>query len=649
LIVAAGQSGRPSQQEPLAVFTKSVILGTAGHIDHGKSALVKALTGTDPDRLKEEQERGITIDLGFAGLPFPERGLLVGIVDVPGHERLIKNMLAGAGGIDILLMVVAADEGVMPQSREHLAICAMLRIKRGIVALTKADLVDAEWLKLATEDVKTFVKGTFLEGADIIPVSSRTGLNLDLLKEKICGLAAEVTPKPVRGIFRLPVDRVFTQKGFGTVVTGTALSGSVRVDEAVEILPSGIRTRVRGLQTHGSGVEQAYAGQRIGMNLQGVERETLKRGDVVAPPDRFEPTLAVDARLQVLAEAPAVKSRSRVHLYSGSSETVARVVIYGADEVRAGESCLCQFRLEGPLVCLSGDRYIIRRFSPLETIGGGEILDPHPVRRKRDMGLEDLELFEKGALPDRLAVLVKRAGYMGCGLLQAEGFFNAELPEIGSAIDSLAARGLLIRGRGRLFHGDVVVRFGQELREILKAYHAANPLKSGMPKEELRTCLISVSAEEESVFDLLSVVEGIAVERDVVRLRDFDAARAASYGGAGDRIVSTLEKAGFQPPMKPELAAELGMSVKEADAALRLLAREGALVRINDSMYITRERYDRMIGLLRGFFAGKREMGVSEFRDLLGASRKYSIPFLEYLDSNRVTLRVGDVRKFMLK
>jgi selenocysteine-specific elongation factor len=647
--MAAGQSGRPPQHDTPPAFAKSVILGTAGHIDHGKSALVKALTGTDPDRLKEEKERGITIELGFAGLPFPEQGLLVGVVDVPGHERLIKNMLAGAGGMDILLMVVAADEGVMPQSREHLAICAMLGLKRGIVALTKADLADADWLKLVTGDVKNFVKGTFLEGADIIPVSSRTGLNLDLLKEKIRGLAAEVTPKPVKGIFRLPVDRVFTQKGFGTVVTGTALSGSVRVDEAVEILPSGIRTRVRGLQTHGSGVEQAYAGQRIGMNLQGVERESLKRGDVVALPDRFEPTLAVDARLRVLAGAPVLKSRSRVHLYSGASETVARVVIYGADEVRAGESCLCQFRLEEPLVCLSGDRYIIRRFSPLETIGGGVILDPHPVRRRKDMGLEDLELFEKGSLRDRVAALVKRSGHRGCGLLQAEGFFNAELPETGSAIDSLVACGLLVRGRGRLFHRDVVARFGQQLRDVLKAYHAANPLKSGMPKEELRTGLVSVPAEEESVFDLLPVVEGLVVERDVVRLGDFDAARAASDKGAGGRIVSILEKAGFQPPMKPELAAELGMSVKEADAALRLLAREGALVRINDSMYITRGHYDRMIVLLRGFFAERREMGVSEFRDLLGGSRKYSIPLLEYLDSNRITLRVGAVRKFMLK
>jgi len=647
--MGAGQSGpgAPGPANPAPV--KGVILGTAGHIDHGKSALVKALTGTDPDRLKEEKERGITIDLGFANLSFPGKNLVVGVVDVPGHERLIKNMLAGAAGIDILLMVVAADEGIMPQSREHLAICDLLKIKNGIVVITKADLVDGDWLQLVTEDVKGFIKGSFLEGADIIAVSSKTGLNLDLLKQKICELAANVTPKLVKGLFRLPVDRVFTQKGFGTVVTGTALSGAINVEDAVEILPAGIRSRVRGLQTHGSSVTQAYAGQRIGLNLQGVERELLKRGDVVVAPDRFTPTNAVDARLRLLGDAPAVKSRSRVHFYCGTSETIARIIIYGTDEIRAGETRFCQFRLEDPVVSLSGDHYIIRRFSPLETIGGGQILDPHPVRRRKKMGIEDLELFDKGSLPARIEELVRRAGARGYGVLQIQGWFSAELPEIESGIDRLVNKGMLTRNRGRLYHRDIIAALGLRLKEILGKYHSANPIKPGMPREELRASVMSGAGEGDGIFELLESMDGIVFEKEIVRLKTFNVSLSASGAGVRDRIISLLDRSGFQPPVKPELAQELHISEKEAEDMLKLLAGEGALVRINDSMYITRAQYDRMIGLLRRFFTAKSEMGVSEFRDLLGTSRKYSIPFLEYLDSHKITLRVGDIRKFMLK
>ena len=363
--MAIGQAGPsfPSNSSGGSAAIKSVILGTAGHIDHGKSSLVKALTGVDPDRLKEEKERGITIDLGFANLFYPEDNLTVGIVDVPGHERLIKNMLAGAGGIDIVLLVIAADEGVMPQSREHLAICQLLRIKAGIVVITKADLVDDDWLQLVSEDAKKFVENTFLENAEVIPVSSKTGFNLELLKEKVRSLAVSVMPKLIDGIFRLPIDRVFTLKGFGTVVTGTALSGTTALDSPVEILPSGIKSKVRGLQTHGKGVDKAYAGQRIGLNLQGVDRELLQRGDVVVAPDRFVPTQAVDAKLEMLKDAPVVKSRSRVHFYAGTSETIARIIIYGSDEVKAGESCYCQFRLEDPVVTLGRPIYYKEIFS----------------------------------------------------------------------------------------------------------------------------------------------------------------------------------------------------------------------------------------------------------------------------------------------
>src|ERR1700690_3447999 len=626
--MAIGQAGPsfPGNSSGGSAAIKSVILGTAGHIDHGKSSLVKALTGVDPDRLKEEKERGITIDLGFANLFYPEDNLTVGIVDVPGHERLIKNMLAGAGGIDIVLLVIAADEGVMPQSREHLAICQLLRIKAGIVVITKSDLVDDDWLQLVSEDARKFVENTFLENAEVIPVSSKTGLNLELLKEKGGSLAVSVMPKLIDGIFRLPIDRVFTLKGFGTVVTGTALSGTTALDSPVEILPSGIKSKVRGLQTHGKGVDKAYAGQRIGLNLQGV-----------------------DAKLEMLKDAPVVKSRSRVHFYAGTSETIARIIIYGSDEVKAGESCYCQFRLEDPVVTLSGDRYIIRRFSPLETIGGGAILDPHPLRRKKKMGTDDLELFETGTLQEKIETLVKRFRAQGCKIWQIEGWFHVNLPEIASTIDRLVGKGLLIRSHSNLFHKECTGAFRDSLKSLFKQFHDENPLKTGIPKEELKARLrLEIKAGDE-IFDLLPKIEEISLDKEMVRLKGFQVSLSTADQGVKGKIVSMLNREGFQPASKAELAKTLAISENEAGDLLKLLTQEGSLVRINDATFIAKEQYDRMIGLLRGFYAKKPEMTVAEFRDLLGTTRKFALPFLEYLDSHKITLRIGDIRKFVLK
>ncbi len=624
---------------------KSVILGTAGHIDHGKSSLVKALTGIDPDRLKEEKERGITIDLGFANLSYPD-GLTVGIVDVPGHERLIKNMLAGAGGIDIVVMVIAADEGIMPQSREHLAICELLKIKAGIVALTKADLVDADWLSLVTDEARDFVKGTFLENAEIVPVSAKTGMNIDELKEKIREVAGKVKPKLTEGLFRLPIDRVFTLKGFGTVVTGTALSGTITLDAPVEILPSKIASKVRGLQSHGKSVEKAFAGQRIGINLQGVDKELLKRGDVVVTPDRFIPTRVIDAKLNMLGDAPAVKSRSLVHFYSSTAETIARIIIYDKDEIKARESCYCQFRLQEPVIVLSGDRYIIRRFSPLETIGGGEILDPYPVKRKKKEGIEDLITIEKGSLKDKIEIKVKKMNFNGCAVSEIERWMQGDIPEIRSAIEQLAKEGKLIKSQDVLFHRDSFNSFRDIAKSTLSRFHKENPLKSGISKEELKAKMPFPTAR---FFNLITMMDDIVTEKDILRLKDFKASFSQADEGIKGRIISALNKDGFQPPMKSELAQKLSISEKELTDLFKLLAKEGATVRINDSMYITKEQYNKMIDLLRDFYSKKKEMTVAEFRDVLGTSRKYALPFLEHLDSSRITLRVGDIRKFMLK
>ncbi|KAF0184191.1 MAG: selenocysteine-specific elongation factor [Nitrospirae bacterium] len=630
------------------VQKKSIILGTAGHIDHGKSSLVKALTGTDPDRLKEEKERGITIDLGFASLSYPD-GVRVGIIDVPGHERLIKNMLAGAGGIDVLMMVIAADEGIMPQSREHLAICEMLKIKSGFIALTKADLVDADWIELVSDEIREFAKGTFLDGTEILPVSAKSGLNLDLLKEAIHARALSVSPKLSKGIFRLPIDRVFTLKGFGTVVTGTALSGTIAVDSLVEILPSGIESKVRGLQSHGEMVDAASAGQRIGINLQGVDRELLNRGDVVVPPGRFIPTTAVDAKLELMKDAPPVKSRSRVHFYCGTAETVARVILYDREELAPGESSFCQFRLEHPVVVLSGDRYIIRRFSPLETIGGGAVLDPQPVKRKRKAGTDDLVVFEQGSLRDRIEMLIKRAGYAGRTVAHIEGWIQGNLPDLQSAIDQLVGKGICIRAQDTIFHRDTITAFRDHLVGQLTAFHKENPLKPGLPKEELKARFRAVLKGEEKTFLLIPFIPEVTLDRDLLRLSGFRVSLSEGDENVRGRILAAIEKEGFLPPLRTELAERLLLADKELGDLLKLMAAEGQLVRINDSLHITAGLYRKMIELLRAFYAKKPEMTVAEFRDLLATSRKFALPFLEYLDSHRITLRLGDVRKFMLK
>lgn len=622
-----------------------VILGTAGHIDHGKSSLVKALTGIDPDRLKEEKERGITIDLGFADLHYPD-GLIVGIVDVPGHERLVRNMLAGAGGIDLVLLVIAADEGIMPQSREHLHICNLLKIKSGLIAITKADLVESDWLGLVEDEVKNFVKGTFLDGAPIVPVSSRTLQNVDLLKEKIRDVALQVEPKPTKGLFRLPIDRVFTLKGFGTVITGTAISGSISADEPVEILPSSIKSKVRGLHSHGKPIQTAYAGQRVAINLQGVDKDEIKRGDSVVLPERFTPTRKIDANMELLSDAPAVKTKSLVHFHLGTSETIARIILVGKAEVRAGERCYCQFRLREPVIAMSGDRYIIRRFSPVETIGGGEILDPLSFRRSRKEGVEDLEIFESGTLSDKIAAKVKRSGIYGIKISLIEGWVKAEITSISESINALKDKGALMQFEDTLFHAQPFDAFKEKMRKIMNDFHRKNPLRPGMPKEELRTHL---KIEPRLFGNLLTSVKDIIAEKELVRLATFKAALSQVDESVKVKILELLGKGAFQPPAKEELSESLKIDQKRFSDILKLMTKEGSLVRINDSVFITSSAYEDMITKLKDFYSKKQDMTVAEFRDVLNTTRKYALPFLEYLDSNQITMRVGDVRKFLLK
>ncbi len=640
-----------------------VILGTAGHIDHGKSALVLALTGTDPDRLKEEKERGITIDLGFADLAYPD-GLKVGIIDVPGHERLIKNMLAGAGGIDIVLMVIAADEGIMPQSREHLDICNLLKVKKGLIVITKSDLVEEDWISLVENEVRDFVKGTFLEDAEIVSVSSKTGHNIELLKEKIRELAMNVEPKSDSGIFRLPVDRIFTMKGFGTVVTGTALSGSISVESNVEILPKGIKSKVRGLQSHGKEIRKARAGQRVAMNLQGVAKEDIQRGDVIAIPDKLKTTYFIDADIELLKNAPIknLKNRSLVHFHTGTTELTGRIIIYPAKkdpssdistpvhdkvELKPGAKAFCQLRFKEPITIMAGDRYIIRRFSPMMTIGGGQILDVSPKRRKRDERMKDLEVLEQGSLQEKLLVKIHQGGLNGITMADISGWIKVETPELQREITSLVKAGELIQCEGRIINKQVFDEFSQKIILTLKAFHKDNPLKPGIAKEALRA---DFKGLDQRVFEaLLRLIKELVIEKEIIRLDSFKISLTEGSKVLKDRILKVLEQAEFQPPSKDELAKEISIKPQETNELLKIMASEKSLVRINDSTYITTGNYTKMIDSLKNFSSAKNEMTVGEFRDILKTSRKYALPFLEYLDSNKITLRVGEVRKFLAK
>lgn len=620
---------------------KRVILGTAGHIDHGKSSIVKALTGIDPDRLKEEKERGITIDLGFANIVYPD--VIVGIVDVPGHERLIKNMLAGVGGIDIVLLVVAADEGVMPQTKEHLAICDLLKIKSGLIALNKADIVDEETLELAIEDVKETVKGTFLENVEIVAVSAKTAFNIDILKEKIRQLALKVKEKSSGGIFRMPIDRVFTLKGFGTVVTGTVLSGKISLDSPVEILPTGLKSKVRGLQSHGTSINEVFAGQRVGINLHGISKDEIKRGDIVTIPNKLKPTDLLEVRLELLKDATPLKNNAPVHLYLTTSETVGKVKLFGKEQLLPSESSYAHIKLQDKIVAMAKDRFIIRRFSPLETLGGGVILDPYPPRKRREIIPEHLELLYYGDLSDCIEIKIRRKGLKGMAISEIEGWINTDLEQIRRAIDILLGKQRIVRVNSHIFHFDVFKNFRDNLINLLRKFHEQNPLKEGLPKEEIKIKLGIEKTPE--VLMLLDKIEEILVKGNMIKLKSASTEEIDSQ--LEKKILSEIEKKAFQPPYRDELSKTLNIDEKNLSDILKVLSKKGKIIRINDSLYLTKENYDKMLSLVKDFFSKKGEMTVSEFRTLLDTTRKYALDFLEHLDSNRITIRVGDSRKLV--
>ena len=628
---------------------KYIILGTAGHIDHGKSSLVKALTGTDPDRLKEEKERGITLDLGFASLDLPG-GNRLGIVDVPGHEGLIKNMLAGVGGIDIVMLVIAADEGIMPQTREHLAICDLLHVKKGLIALTKMDMVEKDWLALVQDEVRDFVKGTFLEKSPIVAVSSKTGENLPVLVQELDRIATEVLPKSSNGILRLPIDRVFTMKGFGTVITGTLLSGTISTEQEVEILPRGIKTKVRGIQSHNLAVQRSVAGQRTAVNLQGVEKDQLARGDTIVSAGFFTPTRTLDAKLDLLKQAPrGLKTGSRIRFYNSTQESIGRITLLGTNELAPGQEAYVQFRFEQPVIVQHGDRYILRFYSPMETLGGGMVLNPHPKRHKQAMmgeSLKNLEVLERGTLEDRLALYISGRGLAGMENAEAIGSVAADKQEITTALASLTQKKSALRVDNLYVHTSHLAALEKKALDIIAKYHKDNPLKPGLEKEELKGMLRMRLSPKVLNLTIDGLVKKKQVETDGSRLRlpGFKAAAGKDQSAFKDKIVEAIRKGGSQPPLREELPALLGITDKDAKDLLKLLAEEGRTVRINDSLHLHKDTLETIKADLKKHLEEKKEITMAEFRDIAKTSRKFAVPIMEYFDSQKLTQRVGDKR-----
>ncbi|HEY6939718.1 MAG TPA: selenocysteine-specific translation elongation factor [Terriglobales bacterium] len=629
---------------------KSVIVGTAGHIDHGKSALVKAMTGTDPDRLEEEKRRGITIDIGFAHLELPLPGgemLRLGFVDVPGHERFVRNMLAGVGGIDLVLLVIAADESIKPQTREHFDICRLLGISRGITVLTKSDLVDRDTLEVVRLEVEDFLRGSFLEGAPILAVSSKTGAGLEELKRELVQAAGEAHQRDASALGRLPIDRVFVMKGFGTVVTGTLLAGTIEKEEELELFPGQRRVRVRGVQVHGQPAERATAGQRTALNLTGVSKEELARGMMLAPTNTFRTTRRADVSLALLPSARPLKDRARVHLHAYTAETVAEVVLYGGKQLPPGQSGYAQLRAAEPLLLLPGDRFILRQFSPVVTIGGGKVLDSAPLAGKIAKGSAEalLPALANGTAPEILAARVARRAKAGLALGDA-------VAETGWRQALVEAQAASLKGKLLRF-GDVLIAheaFSQAQRETLagvEEFHRANPLVAGISKEELREKLGLRAEVFGAVLEALLTEEKLVLTAEQVRSAGRTMVLKDEEAESKRTIEQAFSGAGLKVPALKDVLAGLRVDRPTAQKIVTLLLRDKVLVKISDDLVFHRRALEELRQRVSAYKAKSPKIGVAEFKDLTGVSRKYAIPLLEYLDRERITRRVGDQREIL--
>jgi selenocysteine-specific elongation factor len=643
---------------------KSIIVGTAGHIDHGKTALVKALTGIDADRLEEEKRRGITIDLGFAHMELPGANnemLRLGFVDVPGHERFVRNMLAGAGGIDLVLLVIAADESIKPQTREHFDILQLLGVRRGITVLTKSDAVDAETLDVVRLEVEEFLRETFLEPpkAAIVPVSSLTGAGLDQLKRAIVKTAADIQPRDSAALARLPIDRVFTIKGFGTVVTGTLVAGTIHKEDELEVFPTRRTVRVRGVQVHGQASDTAFAGQRTALNLAGASTEDLARGMTLAQPATFELTRQVDVKLNLLPSAPrALKNRARVHFHSHTMETVAEVVLpaskepdpasakVGRTQLSLGEEAFVCLKFPAPALLLPGDRFIIRQFSPVVTIGGGVVLDAAPAPRSA-LNTSILQVLADGDAKRILQMRILRRGHAGITLSQLVAETGLSMQTIENDLAPAIRAGEISQ------IGDVVVNAGQlsalqlTIGEMVEDFQKKNPLVSGIAKEQLREKVRAAEAAFDRALEILVAERKVEVAGDLVRLSGRGVVMKGEETESKKNIEEAFALAGLKVPALQDVLAGLKIDKARAQKIVTLLLREKTLIKVSDELVFHRGTLEQLRQQIVARKPKSPKIDVAQFKELTGVSRKYAIPLLEYLDRERVTRRVGDAREIL--
>jgi selenocysteine-specific elongation factor len=628
---------------------KQVILGTAGHIDHGKTTLVRALTGIDTDRLKEEKERGITIELGFAHLQLPG-GQILGIVDVPGHEKFVKHMVAGATGVDLVALVIAADEGIMPQTREHLEICHLLSVRSGLVVLTKVDLVEPEWLSLVKEELSGFLADTFLADAPVVEVSSATGQGIPELLKVLDGLVRQVEERDAGHFFRLPADRVFTMKGFGTVVTGTTASGQIRVGDESTVWPKGIHARVRGIQVHNRDVNEVSAGLRTAINLQGAEKAEIERGDVVTLKDTLRPTSLVEVNLNLLSSAPRnLKNRTKTRFHSGTAEIISTVILLDRDELKPGESCYAQIRLERPTVLLRRDHYVVRSYSPVRTIGGGEVLNAFPEKRKRfsEAGLSEMRVLSRGDLKDITEQFIRAGRFQGLEQGDLPLVVNASRKKIEEVLKPLLAQKKVMlydREKGGLIHAEYLAKAREEILSTLTRYHEENPLKGGLVKEELRSR--TTGSRNPKLFHYL--VQELAGEGTVVQERELLrlAAHRVTLGEGQKEVRRKIEeiylKGSLQPPyfkeLKDQFSGNSGLEV------LQVMVKDGILIKVKEDLFFHRDVIEGLRNRLVEYLKEKGDIDAPRFKEMTNASRKYTIPLLEYFDLAQLTVRVGDKR-----
>jgi len=629
---------------------KHVILGTAGHIDHGKTALVKALTGVDTDRLKVEKERGITTELGFTFLDLPS-GIRMGIVDVPGHEKFVKHMVAGVWGIDLVALIIATDEGVMPQTREHLDICRLLKVRKGLVILTKIDLVDQDLLGLVKEEVIEIVKDTFLKDAPILPVSSMTREGIPQLISALDRLSQEVEERSTDGLFRLPIDRVFVMKGFGTVVTGTVVSGTLSIGESVQILPSGIEAKVRTLQVYNRPVGKALAGQRAAVNLQGIETSAVERGDVLVHTHTLAPTRVLDVYIEYLPSADRpLKNRTRQRFHIGTNLTSASIFLLDREELVPGESGFAQVRLEAPVVALPHDRFVIRGSGVIQTLGGGVVVDAHPTKHKRNAPsvIQDLTILREGSDDQAIAQHIRRSGMGGIApdaLLNRVATSSSEVERV--------IKKMIDKGEALLIDPEkmkvIDIRFDHQLREMtlaqLKEFHQRFPMKSGLAKEELRTKLpmeVDVKLFQILLNGLIKSKE-ILLEKDKLRLPTHQIS-SMDEKGLIKRVEEAVLKAGLQSPSPKELSEAWSEKEEGVQAVFEHLVHEGVLVKIKSGIYIHRVPFEHLKEELVSYLKKNKEITTPQFKEMTNASRKYAIPLIEYFDQIKLTIRLGEKR-----